>query len=64
MNKIIHYFQESYHELVHKVSWPSWEQLQSSTMVVLVTTILVTVLVWLMDLLSSTVLQYYYKLFS
>ncbi|MBX6380320.1 preprotein translocase subunit SecE [Thermoflavifilum aggregans] len=64
MNKIANYIQESYHELVHKVSWPSWEQLQSSTMVVLATTILATVIVWLMDLLSSTVLQYYYKLFS
>ncbi|QOR76308.1 MAG: preprotein translocase subunit SecE [Thermoflavifilum sp.] len=64
MHKIANYIQESYHELVHKVSWPSWEQLQSSTMVVLATTILATVIVWLMDLLSSTVLQYYYKLFS
>lgn len=64
MRKIANYIQESYHELVHKVSWPSWEQLQSSTMVVLATTILATVIVWLMDLLSSTVLQYYYKLFS
>jgi len=64
MHKLANYIQESYHELVHKVSWPSWEQLQSSTMVVLATTILATVIVWLMDLLSSTVLQYYYKLFS
>lgn len=63
MNKIKHYIQESYHEMVHKVSWPSWEELQSSTMIVLIATVIVTAIVWLMDIGSNTVLDNYYKLF-
>lgn len=63
MNKIRTYFQESYHELVHKVSWPTWQELQSSTMIVLVATVIITLMVWGMDALSNVVLTQYYKLF-
>jgi preprotein translocase subunit SecE len=63
MNKIRTYFQESYHELVHKVSWPTWQELQSSTMIVLVATVIITLVVWGMDALSNVVLTQYYKLF-
>lgn len=63
MNKLKQYIQDSYHELLHKVSWPTWEQLQSSTMVVLIATVIVTLLVWVMDIVSSTVLENFYKLF-
>ena len=35
MNKISTYFRESYHELTEKVTWPTWVQLQQSTMIVL-----------------------------
>ena len=44
MNKISAYFKDSYHELMEKVSWPTWEQLQQSTMIVLVATIVITAL--------------------
>jgi len=63
MNKIRTYFQESYHELVHKVSWPTWQELQSSTMIVLIATVIITLVVWGMDALSNVVLTQYYKLF-
>jgi preprotein translocase subunit SecE len=63
MNKIKQYIQESYHELLHKVSWPTWEELQSSTMVVLIATVIVTLLVWGMDIVSNAMLQNYYKFF-
>ncbi|KAA2241639.1 preprotein translocase subunit SecE [Chitinophaga agrisoli] len=63
MNKIRTYFQESYHELVHKVSWPTWQELQSSTMIVLIATVIITLVVWGMDALSNVVLTQYYKMF-
>ena len=50
MNKIANYFKESYKELTEKVTWPNWEQLQQSTMIVLVSTLVITAIVWLMDL--------------
>jgi len=64
MNKITTYFRESYKELLEKVTWPSWTQLQQATVIVLVATILITVLVWIMDLASSTVLHFIYSLFG
>jgi len=63
MNKVRSYFRESYHELVHKVTWPSWQELQSSTMIVLVATVVITLVVWGMDALSNLVLTQYYKMF-
>jgi preprotein translocase subunit SecE len=62
MNKITTYFRESYRELLEKVTWPSWTELQQSTVIVLVATALTTLLVWLMDLISSTALHFIYSL--
>jgi len=64
MNKISIYFRESYKELMEKVTWPSWTQLQQSTVIVLVATLLITIVVYVMDILSSTILKFIYSLFS
>ena len=64
MNKISTYFQESYTELTEKVTWPSWLQLQQSTVIVLVATIIITALVWLMDFASQNLLKAVYSLFK
>lgn len=42
-------FKESYDELVHKVTWPSWKELQSSSILVLVASIIIASLIFLMD---------------
>jgi len=49
MNKLTAYLKDSYKELVEKVTWPSWEQLQKSTMIVLGATLFITAIVGLMD---------------
>jgi preprotein translocase subunit SecE len=64
MNKITTYIRESYKELLEKVTWPTWNELQQSTVIVLVATLLVTVIVWIMDLISSSVLHLVYSFFS
>ena len=64
MNKVSNYFKESYHELLGKVSWPTWEQLQQSTVIVLVATLLITALVWVMDLIAQSGLKSIYSLFA
>jgi len=64
MNKVSAYFSESYKELVEKVTWPTWPQLQQSTLIVLIATLLVTVVVGVMDLASSSVLKLVYSLFK
>jgi preprotein translocase subunit SecE len=64
MNKITTYFRESYKELLEKVTWPTWPQLQQSTVIVLVATLLISFVVWIMDIISSSVLHFTYSLFS
>ena len=61
MNKITTYFQESYKELLEKVTWPSWSQLQQATVIVLIATILITFIVAVMDFVSHAVLQLIYS---
>lgn len=63
MNKISNYFSESYKELTEKVTWPNWEQLQQSTMIVLGATLLITALIWVMDFVAAGGLNFIYKLF-
>ena len=61
MNKIAHYFRESYKELMEKVSWPTWPQLQQSTMIVLAATIVITFVVLAMDTVAGNSLKLVYK---
>ncbi|MBS1947055.1 MAG: preprotein translocase subunit SecE [Bacteroidetes bacterium] len=63
MNKIVTYARESYKELVEKVTWPNWKELQQSTVIVLVATVLITLVVGLMDVVSSSVLKIVYSFF-
>jgi preprotein translocase subunit SecE len=64
MNKVTTYFRESYRELMEKVSWPSWTQLQQSTLIVLVATLLITAIVWAMDLIAQSGLKFIYSFFA
>ena len=64
MNKVTTYLRESYRELVEKVTWPTWLQLQQSTIIVLVATLLITAVVWAMDLVSQSALHFIYSLIS
>ncbi len=43
------YLSESYNELVNKVSWPTWKELQSSAIVVLVAALIISLIIFLMD---------------
>ena len=63
MNKITTYFRESYKELLEKVTWPNWSQLQQSTMIVLAATLIITAMVWVMDFAAAGALNFIYKLF-
>ena len=49
MSGLAKYVQESYHELVHKVSWPSWKDLQNSSLVVLIAALIVSLIIFAMD---------------
>ena len=63
MASIKKYFQESYDELVHKVSWPTWKELQSSAVVVSIASLIIALVVFLMDITFEKVLELFYGLF-
>ncbi len=54
---------ESYDELIHKVSWPTWSELQSSAIVVSIASLIIAIVVYLMDISFQTLLEQFYKLF-
>jgi preprotein translocase subunit SecE len=58
--KIINYAKESYDELLHKVSWPSWSELQSSAIVVSIASLIIAFVVYLMDISFSSLLKGFY----
>jgi preprotein translocase subunit SecE len=61
--KIKLYVVESYDELKHKVSWPTFSELQNSAIVVSVASLIIALVVLLMDLTFSNLLKEFYKLF-
>ncbi len=63
MAKVGNYIKESYEELVHKVSWPTWAELQNSAIVVSIASLIIALVVFLMDMMFKTALQEFYKLF-
>jgi len=46
---IVKYIEESFSELVHKVTWPKWEELQSSSILVLVASLIFALIIFVMD---------------
>lgn len=64
MNKISAYIRDSYKEMGEKVTWPNWEQLQQSTMIVLVATLFITFIVGVMDFAIKGTLKFIYSLFD
>jgi preprotein translocase subunit SecE len=56
------YIDEVTDELYNKVSWPTWAELQSSAIVVLVAVILVSMVIFFMDFGSSKIMELYYKM--
>jgi preprotein translocase subunit SecE len=64
MKKIREYIKESWDELFHKVSWPTWSELQESTIVVMVASLIIAVVIMVMDFSFEAVMSLFYKMFA
>ena len=51
-------------EEIKKVTWPDWPQLKNSTFVILVFVIIVSAIIWLMDLMVRGVMNVIMDLFA
>jgi preprotein translocase subunit SecE len=54
--------EESYNELVYKVSWPTKSQLANSAVVVMVASILIAIVIFCMDEIIDQVMHFIYSL--
>jgi preprotein translocase subunit SecE len=60
MEKITLYLKESYNELMKEVNWPTFAQLQESTIVVIITAVVLALLVFVMDGVNSAAFNSFY----
>jgi len=58
------YIKSSYDELINKVSWPSWSELQSSSIVVAIASMIIALIIYVMDSAFSNALELFYSFFS
>jgi preprotein translocase subunit SecE len=64
MSKFKEYIDETTNELLHKVTWPTWSELQGSAIVVMVASLIIGVLVFLMDGAFNWGLEKFYQMFN
>ena len=61
--KVSNYFTEAYTELVQKVSWPTWNELRGSAIVVLVASLIIALLIFGIDVSFRFVMKVVYSFF-
>ncbi len=60
MKKIKNYILEVKDEMKNKVSWPTWSELQSSSIVVSIASIIIALIVLLMDISFENIMSLWY----
>jgi len=63
MQKIKLYLEDVYNELMHKVTWPSWKELQSSAIIVMVASMIIALVIYAMDITFSELMRMIYGMF-
>ena len=61
--KIKIYIEETWNELIHKVSWPTWSELQNSAVIVMIGTLIISLLISAMDMSLRNIMEMVYSLF-
>ncbi|MBL4861662.1 MAG: preprotein translocase subunit SecE [Crocinitomicaceae bacterium] len=49
MSKVKEYINETVTEMVHRVTWPTWKELQSNTIIVVVASVMISLIIFVMD---------------
>ena len=63
MEKVKNYILDSIDEILHKVSWPKFSELQSSAILVLVASFIFAVIIGVIDLGFNDALKWFYREF-
>lgn len=62
MSKFSAYLAETKDELFNKVTWPTWQELQGSAVLVMVASTIIGLVVWGMDLGFSKLMELAYQM--
>lgn len=60
--KIVNYIKESYNELVHKVTWPTMNELSNSAVIVMTASVIFALVVLVMDLSFENLMSAIYSI--
>ncbi len=61
--KLVNYIKDVYVELTEKVSWPSWSELQSSAIVVMIASAIIAIAISAMDFGFKAMMDTVYSMF-
>ena len=64
MSKLVASIKESYNELINKVSWPTWSELQNSSIVVAIARVIIALIIYFMDSIFSNLMKIFYSFFG
>ena len=62
MRKFINYLKESYAEMTKKVTWPTWDKLQNSAILVMVASVIFALVIFAMDKVIEVAMKLIYTL--
>ncbi|MDR2125845.1 MAG: preprotein translocase subunit SecE [Prevotellaceae bacterium] len=62
IKKIKIYLKNAYTELVNKVSWPTWKDLQSSALLVMLASLIFAIVVFAMDIALENIMKFIYNI--
>jgi preprotein translocase subunit SecE len=60
MSKIKVYLEDTRNELLNKVSWPTWKELQDSAIVVMIASLIIAMVIWVIDFGFRNLLSFVY----
>ncbi|MEM7549131.1 MAG: preprotein translocase subunit SecE [Bacteroidota bacterium] len=63
MSKLISFLRESKDEMLNKVSWPTYNQLQDSSILVLVASLIFALMIGVFDLAFDNAMTLFYNTF-
>ena len=55
------YIKDSYEELVYKVTWPTWKDLQASAFLVFIASLIISLIIFAMDFVFGVQTNDYWK---
>ncbi len=61
MQKIVTYIKESYHEMRDKVTWPKYSELQSSSILVLIASVIFSLAIFIIDYVFQNGMEWVYS---